>query len=56
MVTPFCAGSTGKLSRLQTKISARAPVRIMSAEWTQNGLGMKSRLHGEWLPAKINTM
>jgi len=51
--TPLRAGSTAKWSRLQTKISPRAPVRIMGAEWTQNGLGMISRLPidnpGAWL-------
>jgi len=38
------AGSTGKRSRLQTKISPRAPVRITGAGRIQNGLGMISRL------------
>jgi len=42
--TSLRAGSTAKWSRQQTKISPRAPVRIMGAEWTQNGLGMISRL------------
>jgi hypothetical protein len=37
-----------KWSRQQTKISPRAPVRIMGAGRTQNGLGMKSRLPGKW--------
>ena len=41
---PHCAGSTVKWSRQQTKISPRAPVRIMGAGRTQDGLGMKSRL------------
>jgi len=42
--TPFRAGSTAKWFRQQSEISPEAPVRITGAEWTQNGLGMKSRL------------
>ena len=43
-VKPLRAGSTAKWSRVQTRISPGAPVRIMGAEWKQNGLGMISRL------------
>ncbi len=50
---PHRAGSTAKWSPLQAKFSPMAPVRIMGAEWTQNGLGMISRLpidnRGVWL-------
>ena len=42
--TPRRAGSIVKWSQHQTKIPPRAPVHIMGAEWTQNRLGMKSRL------------
>ena len=57
LTTPRRAGSTGKLSRLQTKISPRAPPRIMGAGPVQNGLGrprgnLWHGLHGDWLPDK----
>jgi len=51
--TPLRAGSTVKWSQQRTEVSSRAPVRIMGVEWTQNGLGMISRLPidypGVWL-------
>ena len=39
--------------RLQTKVSRRVPVRIIGAEWTQNGLGMRSRLPIDWRAAGV---
>jgi hypothetical protein len=47
--TPLRAGSTAKWSRVQTRMSPRAPMHIMGAGRTQNGLGMKSRLPIIWL-------